>query len=75
MALTDSLKTLLIETAKSLKVSARREGVSQGWMLCAMNLLYQLADAKLRGCGPQPKWCAPSLKTNGAGARYTVRRR
>jgi hypothetical protein len=47
MALTDSLKTLLIETAKSLKVSARREGVSQGWMLCAMNLLYQLADAKL----------------------------
>ena len=38
MALTDSLK-----------VSARREGVSQGWMLCAMNLLYQLADAKFSG--------------------------
>jgi len=37
MALTDSRKTLLIETAKSLKVSARREGGSQGWMLCAMN--------------------------------------
>ena len=34
MELTDSLKTLLIETAKSLKVSARREGVSQVWMLC-----------------------------------------
>src|SRR4030095_11066560 len=29
--------------------SARREGVSQGWMLCAMNPLYQLADAKLSG--------------------------
>ena len=39
MALTDSLKTQLIETAKSLKVSARREGVSQVWMLCAMHHL------------------------------------
>ena len=59
MALTDSLKTLLIETAKSLKVSAWREGVSQGWMLCAMNLLYQLADAKLGG-----------LRTSTAVVRY-----
>ena len=49
MALTDSLKTLLIKTTKSLKVSARREGVSQGWMRCAMNLLYQLAHDKLGG--------------------------
>ena len=59
MALTDSLKTLLIETAKSLKVSARREGVSQGWMRCAMNLLYQLADAQLGG-----------LRTSTAVVRY-----
>ena len=39
MALPDSLKTQLIATAKSRKVSARREGVSQVWMLYEMNHL------------------------------------
>ena len=74
MALTDSLKTLLIETAKSLKVSARRDGVSQVWMLCAIEPPKPLAISHVsNSCDIPSRTATPSqgpLRGNGSQSPF-----